>query len=220
MSQVLDPFDSATEAGERPDAFFGKMEVSAQFVKLVKGQGKQAWIDGADDPKDRRTEVAFVLNPLDCTGLTRTTERNVIAESREWSKIVWPSLRELGIKNVREVNGKFAHVEAVPQSKDSQYTTLKFVGLYNTEAECVAAWEKVMGQTAQPRSAAEDVPFGNEQPQVNEVERNAAMGFLPHIVNANKHDLTALAKTLASMEPLNKYFTVDSPEVQELLKAA
>lgn len=228
MSTQLDPFDAATEAGNRPDAFFGKMDVSAQFVKLVKGQGKSAFIEGQDDPQLRSTEVSLILNPLDCTKLTKNIERGVIAESREWSKVVWASLRDLGVKNVREVHGKWAHIELVPSGRtwknsdgeEVKATTFKFVALFDTEADCVAAWEALSGASQQAHSPVEDVPFGDEQPHTNDAEKAAAMQFLPHIVAANKHDLTALANALASMSPLNKYFTVNSPEVQALLKAA
>lgn len=227
---VLDPFASAVEAGNRPDAFFGKMEVSAQYVQLVKGRGKLPWTE-SDSLDQRRTEINLLLNPLDCTGLTRNIERSVIAESREWSKVVWASLRDLGVKNPRDINGKWAHVELVPsgrkwtnkEGEEVQGTTFKFVAIFDTEAECTAAWEAMTGkaQEAHTPDTDESVPWSDNPPAaVSDAERNAALQFLPHIVNANKDDLTKLATALASMSPLNKFFTVASPEVQALLKAA
>ena len=51
-------------------------------------------------------------------------------------------------------------------------------------------------------------------------ERESSKAFLPMLVKAAGGDLNQLKLTLASMSPLNKYFTIDSPEVQALLKAA
>lgn len=232
MSTQLDPFDAATEAGNRPDAFFGRMEVDAQFVVLKKGQSKRAWVEG-DDTDGKCTEITFRLNPLDVTNMTRMVERNMIAEYSEWSKIVWPSLRDLGVKNVREVNGKWVHVELVKNGRTwtnrdgdkTEGTTFKFIALHDSEADCVAAWEAAFDNNggSQPRVAG-TAPGSNSAPtstpQPNDAEKAVAAQFLPAIVNANKGDLVALEQALASMSPLNKYFTIDSPEVQELLKAA
>jgi len=43
---------------------------------------------------------------------------------------------------------------------------------------------------------------------------------LPALVKGANGDLTKLAQILASMSPVNKYFTVDSPEVQALLQVS
>jgi hypothetical protein len=222
-AQVLDPMAAAVSDAESASHYFGKVEVSAQFVVLKKGQSKTVWFEGMDTD-GRTTEITFRLNPLDVTGLTRMTERSATSNSGEWSRIVWPSLRDLGIKELRHVNGKFAHIEMVSsgrewKNKDGETvkgTTFRFIGLYDLESDCVKAWEQLAGTEAH-------TPHTNGNgavSQVNEAEKAAAAGFLPHIVNANKGDLTALANALSSMSPLNKYFTVDSPEVQQLLKAA
>lgn len=225
---VIDPFESAVQDAESASHYFGRMIVDAQFVILKKGQAKQAWVEGMDTD-GRTTEVSLRLNPLDITGFNRMVERQVISNSGEWSRIVWPSLRDLGVKALREIEGQWAHVEMVPSRKyinkngeEVQGTTFKFVKLFTLESDCVKAWEELIGSDAnQAHSTTANNSNGAvSQTPANDAEKAAAMGFLPHIVNANKHDLTALANALASMSPLNKYFTVESPEVQTLLKAA
>ena len=231
MSTVLDPFDAATEAGNRPDAFFGRMEVDAQFVVLKKGERKRAWVEG-DDTDGRSTEVALRLNPLDVTGLTRMIERNVLAESREWSATVWASLRDLGVKNVREISGKWAHVELVKSGRswknrdgeDVQGTTFKFISLFDSETDCIAAWENAFGgsgsQSRDTGSAPGVDSAPTSTPQPSEAEKAVALQFLPALVKMANGDLALLTNTLATTEMVKNYFTIDSPEVQALLKAA
>lgn len=223
---VLDPFDAATEAGNRPDAFFGRMEVDAQFVKL-KG-GKRPWTED-DDVSDRCTEVIFRLNPLDVTNMTRMIERGMIAEYSEWSKIAWPSLRDLDVKNVREINGKWAHVELVKsgrswKNKDNetvQGTTFKFMALFDSEADCIAAWETVFSNGGSQQRETGSAPGSNSAPtstpQADDANKAVAEQFLPALVKMANGDLDVLANTLATTEIVKNYFTIDSPEVQKLV---
>lgn len=226
-TQVLDPMEAAVADAESASHYFGRMMVDAKFVILKKGQSKQDWIEGMDTD-GRTTEIGLKLNPLDVTGMTRMVERQVISNSGEWSRIVWPSLRDLGVKALREIEGQWAHVEMVASgrkytNKEGQEviaTTMKFIKLFTLESDCVKAWEELSGSDAanQAHSAGGNGSNGAVS-QPNDAEKAAAMSFLPHIVAANKHDLTALANALASMSPLNKYFTVESPEVVALLGA-
>lgn len=217
---VSDPMAAAVADAESASQYFGKMEVDAQFIVLRKGERKRVWIEG-ESTEGRTTEVTIRLNPLDITGMTRMVERQVLSNSSEWSRIVWPSLRDLGAKDLEFLRGKFAHVQLVPSgrkwnNKEGEEvigTTFRFVKVFDLESDCVKAWEKLTGGTQAHTPSAAPQP-------TNDVEKAAAASFLPHIVNANKSDLNALAHALASMSPINKYFTVDSPEVQQLLKAA
>lgn len=219
---VADPMAAAVTDAESAQQYFGKLDISAEFVVLKKGQQKQTWLEG-QDMDGRTTEVSIRLNPLDCTGLTRMVERQVLSNSGEWSRIVWPSLRDLGVKQLRDIHGKFAHVQMVEngrswQNKDGQTvhgSTFRFIKLFELESDAEKAWEAQFGRAANQQAASSQAVS-----QVNETEKAAAAQFLPHIVNANRGDLAKLGQALASMAPLNKYFTVDSPEVQALLKVA
>lgn len=215
---TFDPLDAATQAGERSSAYFGKVEVSAQFVALIKGMGKVAWQEshGIDQ---RRTEISLHLNPIDEMGLSRAIDRQLIAESREWSGIVWASLRDLGLKHARELHGRFVRAELVKTGRTYtgrdgstvENTTLKFTALYGSQAECAAAYRAEFGGAA-PAPAA--VPTAAA---ANDAERMTALQFLPALVKAANGDRGQLAMSLASMPMIAKYFTVDSPEVSMLL---
>lgn len=222
---VLDPMAAAVQDAESASQYFGKLEVDAQFVVLKKGQRKTVWVEGTDTD-GRTTEVSIRLNPLDITGLTRMVERSVISNSGEWSRIVWPSLRDLGCKSLRDAHGKWAHVEMVksgrtwpgkPDENGNRPTvegnTFKFIALYNTEAEANAAWESQFGTVEAHTSTPQAQPV-----QTSTITKEQAMVFLPVMVSANRDNLDKLAKVLQG--DLGGHFTVDSPEVVALLKAA
>lgn len=229
MSYV-DPFDAATQAGERLDTLYGQVDVNATFVKLVKGVGKQVWVE-SDGVDTRRTEVQITLNPLDVTGLTLLVERRVIAESRDWSGIVWPSLRDLGLKNVRDLNGKWVKAEMVKTGRTytnkrgdtSEETTFKFLGVYSTKAEAEAAYAAARGVSADNDPMAISMGHsanGNGAPIHNgasNAERETALQFVGALVKQSGGDKSKLASLIMQMPLISKYFTVDSPEVADLL---
>ena len=218
---TLDPMAAAVQDAESAGQIFGSLEVEAAFVILKKGERKQPWHEG-DSLDERQTEVTFRLNPLDISGLTKMVERQILSNSREWSAIVWESLRNLGVKALPELRGKWAHEAMVKSGRNwtnrdgepVEGTTLKFLALFNTEAEAVQAYQNQFG--SQPRSGSSS----NGALPANDAEKNTAMQFLPALVKGANGDLTKLAQILASMSPVNKYFTVDSPEVQALLQVS
>ena len=222
--QNLDPMAAAVSDAEAVSQYFGRMQVDAQFVVLRKGEPKRQWTEG--EPTDgRTTEITLRLQPLDCTGVTRLVERQVLSNSSEWSKIVWASLKDLGAKSPRDIEGQWAQIKLVPSGRTWTNkntgelvtgTTFKFVKLFTLESDCEKAWEGLQNgveahSAQQPAQAA--------QPAINEAERAAAAQFLRLIVDANRNDHAALANALASMSPINKYFTISSPEVVALLGA-
>jgi hypothetical protein len=221
-TQYVDPLDDAVQAAESSGQYFGKLEVSGQYVILRKGERKRVWLEG-ESTDGRVSEVTLRLNPLDITGMSRMVERQVLANDREFSTIVWPSLRDLGFKSLRDINGKWGHIALVKNGQSYTHkvtgetvekTTFKFIAVYDTEAELVSAYEKLHGSQSAPTSTPPGVS------QNSEAEKNTAAQFLPALVKGASGDLNKLATILASMSPVNKYFTVSSPEVQQLLQAA
>lgn len=214
-----DPLDAATEAGERAGILWGKVLIDGQFVVLEKGRGKVPF-DPQIHSQDRRvTNMTITINPLDATGLTRTSERQMLAESKTWYGIVWASARALGLTHARDLHGKWAKIELAKtgrtysnkQGETVEETTFKFLAIFDSEADCLAAY-----QSAAP--AVDDDEAHNAHDAENP-EKEAMKGFLPVLVKQSGGDKDKLATLIAGMIPLNKYFTVDSPEVQELLKA-
>ena len=215
----MDPFDTATAAGEFAGVFYGKLEVTAQHVILKKGVGKVPFDENIHDLKDRCTAVSILLNPIDATGLTRLMTRDMIAESREFNNVVWPSCRDLGLKNLRELHYKFAKAEmantgrkwTTSEGEEREATTFKFVAFYADEAECTVAYYADTG-----RKPEDDAAVASNGGGVS-LERDTALQFLPALVKQAGGDRAKLAELIANMPMISTHFTIDSSEVQALL---
>lgn len=230
-----DPLAVAVETAERGNFIFGEVQVSAQFVVLQKGVGKSTFIDGTHSPQDRRTEVTFIVNPIEQSGLTQLITRAMLAESAEWSRIVWPSLRDdCKVAQVREIDNKFVKVELVKTGRkwndrktgeEREGTTFKFHAVYQTLEACKSAY---LAEGYSDRSsnityvndAVADAMAVDMTQNAHNPERESCKAFLPMLVKSAAGNRQQLATVLASMSPLNKYFHVDSPEVVALLNAA
>lgn len=233
MSTYLDPMSTAVEEAERPNFIYGQLEVSAAFIQFV-NKKKTVWTEH-DDPKERRTEVTMVINPIEETGLTQLFTRSTICGNRgEWADIIWPSLRDVcGIKELRAADKKFVKVEVVKTGRkytnkngeEVENTTFKFHGLFADKAGCVSAFSADGGtpkstlHVTQPSNPGDPMAI-DMAPNASNPERESSKLFLPMLVKAAGGDVNQLKTMIASMSPLNKYFTIDSPEVVELLKAA
>lgn len=219
----IDPFDAATEAGDRKPVYYGRMEVTASFIAMIKGQAPQAFNEHMHDADTRRTQVHLICNPIDAMGLTQLLERKLIADFGAWPKIVWPSLRDLGLKNVRDLNGKWAKVEIVEtgrtyeskRGETQKETTFRFAALYNTAAECTAAYVADGGKVAGATDDEGAIDMSHGAGSNGNAERETAKAFLAALVKQSGGDKSKLAASIAAMPMIAKYFTVDSPEVTE-----
>lgn len=241
MTTNYDPFASAVEAGERPDQYYGEIALHVQFVNLAKGQKKELFDEQTHDVRNRRTEVEITILPLAESGLVNPIQRSVIAESAEWSKIVWPSLRALGVQDgnaMRALHGKFAAIEFAKTGRTytsnktgetMESTTIKFVGLYDTEAACTAAWKGAFGSASAQQTngngngahangnGAHGPANGTANGTANAAERATMAAFLPALVKQAGGNADKLAEIIAANPMISKHFTVDSPEVLAVL---
>ena len=226
-----DPLATADEVAERGSFVYGQAQVQGAYVTLRKGVGKNAWVEGQDSIEDRRTEVSIVISPLAESGYTGLITRSMIAESAEYSRVVWPSLRDAcGLKTIRDIDNKFVKAEFVKSGRkwtdkktneEREGTTLKFHAIFATEAECVAAFTGD-GYTARTATASDNGPAGDIDmtPNANNPEREAAKQFLGALVKQANGNKDALGTMLSTMPMITKYFSVDSPEVAEMMKVA
>lgn len=229
MSITNDPFEAADKAGEGRNTYYGKADVTASFVTLKKGVGKQPFNEQYDDVRDRRTEVKIVVNPIDAMNLSILLQRDLIAESAEWSRYTWASLRDkCGLKSVRDLNGKWCKLTL--QSTGETYTTKRgetqerkafvFEAVYNTAAEAEAAYyADTGGQPQHENSPAMSVDMGHgagSNGNGANAERETALQFLKVLVKQSNGDMGKLAGSIAQMPIIAKYFTADSPEVVEM----
>lgn len=229
-----DPFESAVKTAENSGKYYGQVEVACTYVTLTKGVGKKSYIEGKDSPKDRRTEISFTLNPIEEMGLSNLTQRSMLSESREWSDICWPSLRDAcGLQKLQALDKKFVKIELVkngrtwPDKKTGEIregTTMKFIAIYGSEKECKTAY---FNDGNSPRTATApaddagtiDMSPGAGASTASNVEMETAKAFLPALVKASAGNKTVLATTLAGMPMISKYYNVNSPEVLQLLAA-
>jgi hypothetical protein len=228
-----DPFATASNPPERTYDLFGKVEISAWACALVKGQGKVAY-DPAQH-KQRFTAVDVFIQPLPEIDVKypRTLEIHEIAEFAEWAKIVLPSIKALGIQNVREINDRYVRVARVSNGKQYERkdasgnptgemrdeTTFKFIELYADEDACRAAYLAAGGSAN--GNGAHNAPA---QVGTEDTERVTAYQFLKVIVSnaargkgtyAEARDAVNLA--LAQYPTVAKFYTADSVETGELI---
>lgn len=227
----IDPFETASNPPQQTYDLFGKVEISAWACGLVKGQGKVPYDPTAH--KQRFTAIDVFIQPLPEIDVKypKSLEDHWIAEFAEWAKITLPSIKALGIDNVREINDKWARVARVPNGKQypakdtsgnptgemKNETTFKFVAFFASEDECRAAYLAAGGQTNGNGHKSEPVATGN-------TEKDTAYQFLKVIVGNVTRGHTdfkqakeAVAKALAQYPMVSKFYTADSNETVQLM---
>ncbi len=231
-TMMIDPLESAVKTAENAGKYYGQIQVSAAYVVLTKGIGKQAYVEGSHNPQDRRTEISFTLNPIEEMGMTNLVQRSMLAESAEWSKIVWPSLRDgCGLTKMTGLDGMYVKAEMVkngrtwPDRKTGELregTTFKFLAVYKNEAECKAAFAidgNAPRQAASDEGGAMDIDMSAGAGAAKSQDREIAIAFLPGLVKASGSDKTRLADLLKNTPLVSTYFNIESPEVKALLAA-
>lgn len=251
---VLDPMAAAMNPQVQSNTFaktyFGKVNISASFVTLVKGMGRQPWepnqLTPDGKPTQKLTGIDIHLVCKSKEGEEYAVDRNYIAEfgDGDWVNITLPSLKDIGVTGLVDLNGKFVEAEMVETGKTytnrsgetKNLTTFKFVRLFGSEAEMEAAraarfagdTQAVAAPANSPAAAPVYPPGYNTAPApaaVADPEKAVAMKFLPAYVKsaysqANGDLMRAqqlLAPMLAAQPILAKYFTVNSPEVSDML---
>lgn len=231
--QTVDPMDAAMSATyeERPRAFFGYVQTDVWFCMLVKGQGKIPFDAQVHDTQKRCTAIDIAIHPLPDSPAKFAVERGMIAESAEWVKIVMPSLKALGT-DLRGVNGKWAQILQVPTGQkyvnkegiEKERTTIKFIAVYNSEAECAAAANQFFQRRSDGTTATEPAPASapavSAPANGNGAEKATAQKFLPALWNASGKDPSRFAEQLAKNPLTSKYFDLNSPEVVAVVAAA
>ncbi len=228
MAVIQDAWDSANNPQMPNDGFWGKVEMQAKKVGLVKGVGKEDF----DPTKHQKawTSIEIFIEPLNDMNVANLNacSRNLLAESNEYRKIVLESIKALGIQDVREINGRWVHVETVPTGetyvKDGQTrdkTMFKFMKLFANEDECRKDFN---GDAWTPVPAA-SAPAGAPAAAPKSSERDVAYKFLIPICSTawrtSNNDMDAalvqIGKKIAALPMLAKHFDIHSPEIMDLL---
>lgn len=211
---------------------YGQIEFDIYHCILQKGVGKFVFDPQQHAASQRRTSVT--VNLTDIGG--NTYKREFIAEiaTDGWAGITLPSLKALGITDLRQLNGSYVHAEMVKfatyQKKDGSgegvKTAPKVLAIYKNREECEAA---VQGAATQAdifsgNGASAPVNGNGATAAINDAEKKVAEAFLPAIVKSavrgNGVDIPTLEASLKSNPILARYFTIASPEVTQAMTAA
>jgi hypothetical protein len=220
----IDPYERAANAQLKPREYWGQIKVDAYLCVLVRGKGKVQYDPAIHPEEQARTAISVAVLPLPEQNITYPVERELIAESAEWIKIVWPSLRKFNLASPREAKDRWCKCHFVPTGRtytgkdgvEKEATTLEFLELYADEAACRAAYRAATGQ--EEDLVIEDI----EQapiPAPDTKRKEAALEFVKVLVKQFGGDHGQLATQMAAIPMIAEFFTVDSPEVRELLEA-
>ncbi len=228
---TLDPYERAAKAQLRPREYWGQIQVDAYMCVLVRGKGKLQYDPAIHPEQDARTAMTVAVLPLPEQNVQFPIEREMIAESSEWIKVVWPSLRRFGLNNPREAKGRWCRVRFVTTGRtyttrdgaEREATTLEFVELYADEAACRAAYRAATGHQGDDEDLVIDDIEQTPAPDPAAARASTAataLEFVKALVKATGGQRDALAAQMAAVPMIAQHFTIDSPEVQALLADA
>lgn len=226
MTNYNDPFDEASDPVLPVFELYGEISLDAWFCTLQKGAGKLPYNEHTDKAEDRRTNVDLIVHPIAALNLRNPQERKMLTTSNAWAKVTWPSLQKLGIVKANEANNRWCKCKMTgtgrkytdKNGEQREETSFEFLALYNSQAECEAAYANrhdSAGETGGSAANAEPV----------DPEKAGALQFAAAVVKNAKvqtgDDFGAfrnlISSKLASMPLTAKYFTVDSPEIIHLM---
>ena len=219
-----DPFDAATNAKLRPREYYGQLAVDAYFAKLVKGTGKVPWDPQADSVDNRVTAVNISLIPLPACGLSFKLERSMIAESVEWAKIVWPSLRAQGVQSAKLADGIWVKLVQEPTGRkyrvkdldgkpgeEREASTFKILVVYPDEAACEAAYQATQGSDDGPAAAA------STQPAADPRAKETAKQFIIALAKQHHGNMDAVKRAVAMIPMITAAYDPESTEFAEIV---
>jgi hypothetical protein len=242
-----DPMDRAMSAEYKPGprTYFGQMGTDVWDCVLQRGDrehnikgGKVPFDPGQHSIDDRRTSIDLILSPLPRAGAAQyQVTRSMIAESREWARIVKESLRALNL-DLRGLRDKWVQVQLVPtggtyvdkqsgETKDR--TTFKFAAVYGSQDECQAAADAFYSQFRNGNGGDANGNGANGNGTATaatstgtatvDLDRVGAAKFLPALWKAAGNNVKTFEQLILKTEPVNKYFDLSSPEVLALIAA-
>lgn len=222
----FDPWDDADNAKPRDLELYGQIRIDPHFLFFPGNKQKPVMFDPSIHPQDKRVcEVEMHLIPIPEQNINWDENLRILTFSPDWTKIVNPSIKALGVDGLRGLNNKWVRVAKVPGSrkrldKDTGedtgefWSTYKFLEVYPDEKSCRAAYTGDFDEHNNASQATATVESSDEN-------KKAALTFVKVFVGkaaANVTDRTLVerlvAEDIAKSPLLSPYFTVQSPEVQ------
>jgi hypothetical protein len=224
---VYDPYEAAMnpETRERDGRWFGQLFVDVYACVLQKGVGKVPFDPQTHDQSKRLTAIKMELVPLPEHDVDFTLLRELIAEFGGWPKVTLPSLHAVGI-DLRNLNAAWVTVEmhgtgrmyTNSQGEEKEETTFVLLAVFEDQAACRAAFHAHRGQAEPtPATATATAPGGNGNG--HNPERATAAMFLNPLWAQASGDLGKFAQLIAANPLTQKHFTLNSPEVVQVVQA-
>ncbi len=226
--QTDDPFETASNATLTPRSYYGQIQIDAWHCVLVKGQGKVPFDPAQHNVDDRRTAITISLLPLAEQNVQFELARDLVAESREWAGIIWPSLKALGLTSAREAQGKWAKMIQVPSGRkyrnaageEKEATTFKFLALYKDEAECRAAYLAETGKGGNGNGQSTSAPAPTAASDNGDQALKIALPFIQAFAKKEQYDLERTKAACRTQDIITKAINVDSPEFAQIVAEA
>lgn len=228
-----DPWASAEGATwDSTFSVFGLVQADVWYAALVKGIGKVPFDPLQHRPDQRVTAVTIAVVPV--VPEQQPTQRDLIAESSEWTKLVNPSIKALGT-TLRGLHDRHVEAQLVPTGRTytnaagevKAATTFKFVRLFGSEDESRAAAEQSRrrraggpGPAAAPGDGSETVSGTSRRPDALAsigISRQVAAKFLAGLWSASGKDLVRFGELLRTNAATAQHFDLDSPEVAAVI---
>lgn len=218
-----DPMAAAMEAESAPQTknYFGRCVIDAWACVLVKGQKPQLYDKTQHSPEQRRTRLVITLEPLPNSPFQNNITRELIAESKEWTETVRPSLKALGVE-LSGVHKQWVQVQMVPtrtytasDGTQKQATQPQFVAVYPDMEACQAASDAMFHRTPSSGGDAAAPPVSPEAGR--DLARQEAAKLLPALWAMAHKDIGKFSQDIAKMPQTADYFDMTSPEVLALV---
>jgi hypothetical protein len=225
-----DPFAEAFNAKPRDFEIFGQVRVDAHYLFFPGNKAKPVPFDPAIHPVDKRAlEVELRMIPISEQNISWDEYQKILSFSSDWTKIILPSIKAIGIDSLTALNNQWVRVAKVAGSrkrldKDTQedtgefWTTYKFMELFADESACKAAFGG---------HSVSDTEGAQAPAPANDDTKAAALTFLKVFVAQACAHLTdralvekVVAEDIAKTPLISALFTVKSPEVQLAIDAA
>jgi len=232
-----DAFDDAMT--DEPARFFGQVTIeayTAYFRKDNNGKWKSEPHNPelhGDEAEIAKSENGFLTTQVDITIAPISPTHKLISRSMgaknrkrpEFQRVVRPSIEALaeriaGVQGLqvgqfnplKAISGLWIGGEFVPRPDDPQWTTLRFTDIYANQQECAQAAAAYYNREIE----AEATPAEAED-NSQDAAKVALLPFIPPLWEQAQHDVNKMAELLATNPLLNQHFTMDSPEVQEIV---
>jgi hypothetical protein len=194
---------------------------------LVKGQGKVPFDAEQHRVEDRRTAIELIITPLADQRASFTLQRSIIAQSPEWYRYIWPSLKALGLTNPKEAIDKWCKCEQVGTGRtyrnsageEREARTVKFLALYDSEDACRAAYYADTGQVPGNGATDEPIPGFDDAPDpaADDPQRQTARAFIETLAKQHKGDLAAIRKAVVNIPMITQHYPPESEDFAQVV---